>query len=313
MGSAWAPGWEERIAAFARRGGHANIWEYMKTRPDGTLVELADQIGAAAAIQIENIVVDHCRASGAMEELVLNLLYRKIRGKLRKGWGAGTDFDHVMAFQVGAAVGDAWTAVVTTMFHILRREGRAPDGWLPRAPDDPLLLEALRLAMERTGNPRDAPPAPPEPGAVAWAVVEPYWELVDIYGSPDDFLVTFAQVPKIAGHLLAVRWLNSEVCNGGLHQFFHNPTGVLAPEAVEGLEAIGASKAAAVVREAMTMLGLPYPRSREKRIARLWQIEQPGEKRTEWDPFNALDDRYDATENLDALSDALAASARNGT
>lgn len=103
------------------------------------------------------------------------------------------------------------------------------------------------------------------------------------------------------------------MCNGGLHQFFYNPTGVLAPEAIAGLEAIGASKAAAVVREAVTMLGQTYPRGREKRIARLSQIKRPGDKRSEWDPFNALDDRYDATEDLDALSDALAASAENGT
>jgi hypothetical protein len=72
----------------------------------------------------------------------------------------------------------------------------------------------------------------------SWQIVSPHWASVDIYGSADDFLRTFAQFPEPAGHLLAVRWCESEVCNGGSHQFFTNPTGVLAPEATRGFRAI---------------------------------------------------------------------------
>src|SRR5262249_1794331 len=79
----------------------------------------------------------------------------------------------------------------------------------------------------------------PRPGESAWQIVSPYWTSVDIYGSADAFLRTFAQVPEPAGHLLAVRWCESEVCNGGFHHFFFtNPTRVLAPEANGGLRAV---------------------------------------------------------------------------
>lgn len=45
----------------------------------------------------------------------------------------------------------------------------------------------------------------------------------------------------------AVRWFDSETKNGGVDQFFHNDTGVLAQDALEGFRRIGARKAAAYV------------------------------------------------------------------
>ena len=56
----------------------------------------------------------------------------------------------------------------------------------------------------------------PRPGEAYWQVVSPYWEQVDIYSGGDAFLRTFANVPEPAGHLLALHWCQSEVCNGGL-------------------------------------------------------------------------------------------------
>jgi hypothetical protein len=60
----------------------------------------------------------------------------------------------------------------------------------------------------------------PRPGEMWWQVVEPYWDRVGIYGSRDAFLRTFAEVPEPAAHLLALQWCQSELCNGGFHQFF---------------------------------------------------------------------------------------------
>jgi hypothetical protein len=64
-------------------------------------------------------------------------------------------------------------------------------------------------------------------------------EAINIYDGPEIFLQTFSQVPRAVGLLYTTAFCQVEVCNGGLHQFFGNSTGILAPEAVEGFVAIG--------------------------------------------------------------------------
>ena len=124
-----------------------------------------------------------------------------------------------------------------------------------------------------------------------WEVVEPFWEVVDIYGSPDRFIGTYSEVPRKVGHLFAAHWCQSEVCNGGFHQFFCNSTGVLAPEALEGFRAIGMLKWAALLEKAMSTFGPGYPRDREVRRS-LLPPAATGQRREQWDPFCDLDDAF---------------------
>lgn len=60
------------------------------------------------------------------------------------------------------------------------------------------------------------------------------------YEGPEEFVRQFRRVRPEVGHLYAAHWCQSEVRNGGFHQFFSNTTGLLAPEALEGFRAIGA-------------------------------------------------------------------------
>jgi hypothetical protein len=48
-------------------------------------------------------------------------------------------------------------------------------------------------------------------------------------------------------------WLFLETNNGGLHQFFFNDAGKLAPDAFRGLEMVGAMAAASILRRAMSV------------------------------------------------------------
>jgi hypothetical protein len=128
------------------------------------------------------------------------------------------------------------------------------------------------------------------PGERYWSVVEPFWHAVSIYDGSEEFAKGFGALPPSAGHLLAAHWCQSEVCNGGLHQFFSNPTGVLAPEALDGFRAIGLSEWAAVLAEAMRFFGEPYPREQADREELL--ASRPGGRREDWDPFISLDDRF---------------------
>lgn len=98
-----------------------------------------------------------------------------------------------------------------------------------------------------------------------WDLIETAFERVDIYNGGDAFFRGFAPLPPHVQHLLAAHWCQSEVNNGGLDQFFFNPTGVLAPEAVAGFRAMGLSDVADLLGEAIGRFGSHYPREREAR------------------------------------------------
>jgi hypothetical protein len=142
-----------------------------------------------------------------------------------------------------------------------------------------------------------------------WKVLAPYWETIDIYDGAETFLATYAAAPQVPRALFAAHFCESEVSNGGFHQFFSNATGVLAPEAVEAFRLIGLTESAALITRAMEFFGQPYPREREERIERLGAVT--GEAREQCDPFLHLDDEFYRTlgpshapfyEALDALA-----------
>jgi hypothetical protein len=126
-----------------------------------------------------------------------------------------------------------------------------------------------------------------------WSLVSPH--LLELNEAWDQGVGTFVfklhKAPLKVQHLYAAHWCQSEVYNSGLFQFFHNATGILAPEAVSGFEAIGAPELAEVLKQAMTYFGTPYRRDRTARFAKLPDPE--GRPRTEWDPFGTLDRRFD--------------------
>ncbi len=127
-------------------------------------------------------------------------------------------------------------------------------------------------------------------GEKYWQMIEPFWEFISIYEGPKTFLNQFRKVKPRVGHLFAAHWLYSEVCNGGFHQFFSNPTGVLAPEAAEGFRAIGLEDCAAVIEESIGFFGSSYRREQEKRNEILDSVS--GSTREEGDPFVRLDERF---------------------
>jgi hypothetical protein len=98
-----------------------------------------------------------------------------------------------------------------------------------------------------------------------WRYVEPIWDSVSIYGGGELFLKTFNEATEKQRVLFAAHWAQSEIMNGGLGQFFSNSTGVLAPEAVEAFKALGMSKCASILSEAMKFFGENYPRERALR------------------------------------------------
>lgn len=129
-----------------------------------------------------------------------------------------------------------------------------------------------------------------KPGDLYWSLVEFIWDSVSIYDGPEAFLAQFNTAPLGARTLFAAHWCQSEIRNGGLHQFFGNSTGVLAPEAVAAFRSIGMPKVAAIVAEAMLWFGPNYPRNREVRDGQLGDYENDDPE--DWNPFDQLDDQF---------------------
>jgi hypothetical protein len=69
-----------------------------------------------------------------------------------------------------------------------------------------------------------------------------------------------------------VHWLDLEVDNGGLHQFFNNSAGDKTTDTIAALEAIGAFQTANILQRAAAMFpgGMP-PGDRDERVAILWK------------------------------------------
>jgi hypothetical protein len=125
-----------------------------------------------------------------------------------------------------------------------------------------VLVEALRGEIAIMADFRVPSTVIGEPGdeLLAWAVIEPAYGAVNIYDGPEALAETMRPLTRGQRALLAVHWCVAEVENGGFHQFFTNPTGVLADETAAGLLLIQASEAAQVLASARAVLVVAPPR-----------------------------------------------------
>lgn len=88
-----------------------------------------------------------------------------------------------------------------------------------------------------------------------WKLLEGRWEKLG-----------FENLDDIEKEAIALFWLDGEVDNGGLHQYFLNSSGDMAPYAVAGLERLNAKEALALLKSAMKKLKRgPYPTDQEER------------------------------------------------
>jgi hypothetical protein len=90
-----------------------------------------------------------------------------------------------------------------------------------------------------------------DPEALAWAVIAPAYDAVSYYDGLGVLAESLRPLTPGQRALLALHGCVSEVSNGGFDQFFTNPTGILASEAVEGFRRIGAPEAADLVTRAL--------------------------------------------------------------
>jgi hypothetical protein len=89
-----------------------------------------------------------------------------------------------------------------------------------------------------------------DPAALAWAVIAPAYAAASFYDGRDVLAESMRPLTPGQRALLALHWCVAEVANGGFDQFFTNPTGLLAPEAIDGFRRIGAPEAADLLIQA---------------------------------------------------------------
>ena len=119
---------------------------------------------------------------------------------------------------------------------------------------------------------------------------EGIWDDLPRNEDPEENLAWFRRLNRVQQILYPTHYLCAEVYNGGFHQYFHNSTGLTAPEAVEGFRTLGLNDVADLVEEAMGVFGSVFPRERALRQEFLDSI--PGDEPSEWNPFFLLDDWF---------------------
>lgn len=124
-----------------------------------------------------------------------------------------------------------------------------------------------------------------------WTKIEPFWNDLPT-DDPAAYLEYYRSMPEVARDLITTHWVFSEVCNGGFHQLFTNPTGVLVPEAVDGFRSMGLLEMAAITSEALRFFGGTYPREQLQRIEALDSYAEGFGDADDWNPFKQLDERF---------------------
>lgn len=157
----------------------------------------------------------------------------------------------------------------------------------------PPIVPAAPVAPAAAPAPPAPPPAPPMKDAdVYFQVIEPHFERVTIYEGPEVFLRELDKTPERARHLLTAHWSVSEISNGGFQQFFAGAAGVMGPEAVAGLQALGLTDNAALLEQAMALLGKNYPREAGPRNRALKALARARKVKPDHSPFAELDERF---------------------
>ncbi|NEJ78333.1 DUF4375 domain-containing protein [Rhizobium leguminosarum] len=78
-----------------------------------------------------------------------------------------------------------------------------------------------------------------------------------------------AQLGRVYIHLYVQTIFEGEVGNGGLHQFFENSSGALAPIVRDALEQMNLSDYANIMGELVTALGPEYPFDQSARLVKM--------------------------------------------
>jgi uncharacterized protein DUF4375 len=92
---------------------------------------------------------------------------------------------------------------------------------------------------------------------------------IDIWDKPDaEVAAQLAALTKEQRTLFAMEIFNTEFENGGVHQFFFNSSGAVAPEVYDAFLELGLDRQAAIFKRALELFQKGYPRDMGRRRAK---------------------------------------------
>jgi hypothetical protein len=92
---------------------------------------------------------------------------------------------------------------------------------------------------------------------------------IDIWDKPDaEVAAQLAALTKEQRTLFAMEIFNTEFENGGIHQFFFNSSGAVAPEVYDAFLELGLGRQAEIFKRALDMFEKGYPRDMGRRRAK---------------------------------------------
>ncbi len=122
-----------------------------------------------------------------------------------------------------------------------------------------------------------------------WLIGELHNGLVDTWAAPEVMDSHLAALGEPYRTIFIASAYQREVMNGGMHQFFLNSPGALAPHLVPVMEKLRLAEDAEAIRRGMAMFVVPYPRDTNER--RAFMRSRP---RDEWsERLNSLTGRVD--------------------
>jgi hypothetical protein len=148
-GHPWRGNWVVRLYERVRERGYDSLTAFAEARPTASLVALAEELGPddVAGVQVFEGLVAEAERKNQVTRLVRGQLVRELSDSLPNGWPAV--LDDANRFKVARALG-LWSSFApTTHEERVTKAGDAllatppPPGWLPRGPDDELLLTLL--------------------------------------------------------------------------------------------------------------------------------------------------------------------------
>jgi hypothetical protein len=148
-GRAWEGNVKARLYDRVRARGYDSLTAFAEARPTASLVALADELGPddIAAVQVFSGLVAEAERSRKVSRLVRGQLVRELFQRIPNGWPAV--LDDANRLKVAMALGTWFAYTPETHKERVDKVGDSllatppPPGWLPRGPDDELLLTLL--------------------------------------------------------------------------------------------------------------------------------------------------------------------------
>ncbi|OJT23254.1 NUDIX hydrolase [Archangium sp. Cb G35] len=148
-GRAWEGNIKARLYERVRDLGYDSLTAFAEARPTASLLALADELGPddIAAVQVFSGLVAEAERSRKVTRLVRGQLVRELAEALPNGWPAVLDDENRLKAAMALAHWSAYTPETheerVDKVGDLLLATPPPPGWLPRGPNDELLLTLL--------------------------------------------------------------------------------------------------------------------------------------------------------------------------